>query len=284
MSADSLPLTVLVPETAGETIDIFDQHAALHIAVVERSGATSLKSEWDTPGMYLLLDPVQADGSFAAYVGKAPAGIRARIAQHVKGKDHWTRAMLIRRDTTYGLNSAQIGWLEGRFYDLLDAAGSAHLHNGNRPSDETLAPYERQMLELIILPVSRVLRLLGYDPSTPDDVPMAAKKSPRNPKFFGITVKQLIDAGAVQPGPVVSTNGAWPATAEVTADGRVRWQGKVYDNPSGAACAVKGGAANGWDFWAFETPTGKVSLATLRARHLDHLKATTHDVERPPTA
>jgi len=275
MTTDSLPLTVLVPETSTEAINVFDQHAALHLAIIERSGAHALTDEWDVPGMYLLLDPIHADGTYGVYVGKAPAGIRARLVQHVKGKDHWSRALLLRRDTTYGFNSAQIGWLEGRFYDLLDAAANAELHNGNRPSDETLPPYDRQMLELVILPVSRVLRLLGYDPSTPDDSATPAKKGTRTSKFFGITVKQLVDAGGLAPGPVVSTNGAWPATAEITAEGWVLLNGKKYDNPSAAAGAVKGGAANGWDFWAVETPTGKVSLATLRARHLEKAKPTT---------
>lgn len=107
--------------------------------------------------------------------------------QHVAKKDHWRRGLLIRRDTTFGFNSAQVAWLEGRIYDLLDAAGDARLHNGNRPSDETLPAHERLVLEASVAPIRRVLRLIGYDPSSPDAEPAApglAKK--RSAWFFGI--------------------------------------------------------------------------------------------------
>ena len=69
----------------------------------------------------------------------------------------------------------------------------------------------------------------------------------------------LIEAGDV----LVSTNGAWPARARVAADARIEMDDELYDSPSAAASAAKGGAANGWDFWARQTPTGSVPLSTL---------------------
>lgn len=43
---------------------------------------------------------------------------------------------------------------------------------------------------------------------------------------------------------------------------------RTFATPSAAGCAVRDGrATNGWAFWAIETPTGKVTLATLRTRH-----------------
>lgn len=38
MSEDVLPLTVLIPETGSDPIDVYDQHAALRMAVIEREG------------------------------------------------------------------------------------------------------------------------------------------------------------------------------------------------------------------------------------------------------
>jgi CRISPR-associated DxTHG motif protein len=70
-----------------------------------------------------------------------PAGIRARLLQHASHKDHWSRAVLIQLDTTHGLNSAQVAWLEGRVYDPLSAAQDVTLHNKNRPGDETLPAF-----------------------------------------------------------------------------------------------------------------------------------------------
>ena len=38
MTTDSLPVTVLVPENAAAPIEVYDQHAAFKLAVVERDG------------------------------------------------------------------------------------------------------------------------------------------------------------------------------------------------------------------------------------------------------
>jgi hypothetical protein len=268
MSADALPITVLIPETGELPIEVYDQHAALRLAVVDRAGAHLLSDEWDVPGIYLLLDRHDPDGRWGVYVGKAPAGIRSRLGSHLRNKDHWYRAVLVRRDTTFGFNSAQVGWLEGRVYDLMTTAEDARLHNGNRPSDESLPPYDRQMLEMVVLPIQRILRLLGHDPATADDA-AAAPRAKRTSRFFGITLTQIIAAGLLAEGaPLVSSNGAWPASATVGPQGSVLYDGTSYPSPSAAACAVKNGPANGWAFWTVDDGTGRTTLATLRARYL----------------
>ena len=268
---DALPVTVLLPDTVSLPITLYDGGAALRMAIVERAGVQALTPDWDRPGVYVLLDRHEPDGTWGAYVGKAPAGVRSRLLSHVAKKEHWNRALLVSRDTTFGFNSAQVGWLEGRLYDLLKAAGDVSLHNGLRPSDETLPPHERLALEAAVAPVRRVLRLIGYDPSSPDDqaiTPGPARK--RSQRFFGITVQHILTAGLLKGGEVlVSTNGAWPATGKLLPDGRVQVGTVAHGTPSAAASAVKGGAANGWEFWAVETPTGHLPLATLRARYAD---------------
>lgn len=275
ISGDTLPFTVLVPSDGMSPIEVFDQHAALKMAVVERTGASVLSDEWDAPGVYLLVDRHGADGTWGVYVGKAPAGIKARLGSHLRNKDHWYRAVLIRRDTTYGFNSAQIGWLEGRLHDLLVAAEDAQLHNANRPSDETLPPYDRQMLELVVVPVARLLRLIGHDPMTTDDA--TSPSTQRSSRFYGISLAQIVDSGLLEVGSqLVSTNGAWPASAIVRDGGQIEVADVVYATPSAAATAVKDGPANGWDFWSVHSPSGRVSLATLRANYLLASKSTTN--------
>jgi hypothetical protein len=62
---------------------------------------------------------------------------------------------------------------------------------------------------------------------------------------------------------------AFPATAVLGPDGAVRYNGTAHPSPSHAARVARGGLhANGWEFWAVERPTGRVTLATLRARFL----------------
>ncbi len=92
----------------------------------------------------------------------------------------------------------------------------------------------------------------------------------RSNRFYGITVKQLLHSGLLSPGETLtSTNGVFPATALLCADGAVEYNGRPHPSPSKAASEAKGGlAANGWDFWAVDRPTGRVPLATVRARWL----------------
>ena len=266
MDIDTLTMTALVPDNATAPIVVFDDNAALKLAIVERSGARRLDAEWDAAGLYLLIDRTAADGGWGVYVGKAPAGIKSRIGNHLRNKEHWYRVLLIRRDTTHGFNSAQIGWLEGRLYDILKAAENAHLHNSVRPGDETLAPYDRQALEMVLVSIQRVMRLLGHDSSSGHDT----EEGKRSSRYYGLKLAELLEAGLIEVDDVlVSTNGAWPATARIAPEGKIAMDGTEFENPSSAAIAVKGGPANGWDFWARRTPTGLVRLSTLRAEHLE---------------
>jgi hypothetical protein len=159
-----MTVTAFLPTGPRQPIEMLDGNAALRLVVVDRYSADALRSDWDAPGVYLLLDPIASDGRYGVYVGKAPAGLRNRLRQHVKSKGHWARALLIMRDTTHGWHSAQVGWLEGRLYDLLDAAPLATLSNGNRPQDETLPRYERSTLETATKAIAGALRLLGCSP------------------------------------------------------------------------------------------------------------------------
>lgn len=53
--------------------------------------------------------------------------------------------------------------------------------------------------------------------------------------------------------------------ALVRRDGRIGFDGVIYDTPSAAAAAVVGHAANGWQFWKYERAPGDwVILDTLR--------------------
>ena len=266
MDVDSLTMTVLVPETPAAPTVVFDDNAALKLAIVERSGAGGLDGEWDAAGLYLLIDRSDDEGQWGVYVGQAPAGIKARIRAHLRKKDHWYRALLVRRDTTHGFNSAQIGWLEGRLYDILKSAENARLHNRVRPGDETLAPYDRQALEMVLVSIQRVMRLMGHDSSSGDD----DGEDKRPSRYYGIKLKELFDAGLIEAGDVlVSTNGAWPATAQIAPNGKITLNGEEFDKPSNAATAVKEGSANGWDFWARQTPAGLVRLSTLRTAYME---------------
>jgi hypothetical protein len=45
---------------------------------------------------------------------------------------------------------------------------------------------------------------------------------------------------------------------------------------------VKNGPANGWDFWAVNDPTGRITLAIFRARYLDQQTSTAMQTDSNP--
>lgn len=245
-------------------MEIHDHLSSLRMALVEKDSVHLLESDWDRSGVYLLLDGVAADSTFGVYVGKAPSGIRSRLLDHERKKT-WARALLIQRDNQHGLNSAHIGWLEGDLYDLFNAAERARLHNGPRTGDQTVPSYDLRILESFRDPIVRVLRLLGYDPAAADESAVSAASAKKSATYYGVGLADLLAAGLIKVGDQLSSaNGAWPADAEISATG-ILHNGTDYPSPSTAAAAVKGGAANGWDFWAVQTSTGSKRLSAIRA-------------------
>lgn len=271
---DSLPLRVLVPESGLEPTIVYDESTALVMAVIDCGGVRRLNMAWDAPGIYILLQRRDQDGLFGAYVGKAPAGLKNRVGQHVTDKDDWEVALLICRDTTHGFNSTQAGWLEGRIYQLLKDAVNARVSNQQIPTDNTLAPYERTMLENCVIPISRVLRMLGFDPSTAEIESTRSSSSSaggKTARYFGVTVTTLLGEGYLTAGEhVVSLMAAWPGEAVIELSGRMRLlsDGKIYDSPSAAANAT-GASSNGWSFWGVERGAERIPLSTVRETYLE---------------
>ena len=274
--ADSLPLRVLVPDNGIEPTIIYDESAALVMAVIDREGVRRLDTTWDVPGIYVLLHVLDGDGLFGAYVGKAPNGLKSRVSQHVAGKEFWSKALLVCRDTTHGFNSTQAGWLEGRIYQLLKDSVNAQVSNQQIPTDDTLALYERTMLERCVVPISRVLRLLGFDSSTADgnrvNAPSPRTKA-KTAKYYGIDLKVLMQAGMLQKRErLISLAPAWPGEGEVTSTGGIRLVSSdtTYDSPSAAGGAIRGGlATNGWSFWGVSRNDSWIPLSTIREQYLD---------------
>ena len=267
---DAFPITALVPDTPGDPIVIYEPQAALRIAIAERDFIGALDSSWEIGGVYCLLYPISASGEFQVYVGKAPMGLRGRVSTHVAGKaDGWVRAVLINRDTTHGFSSAQVGWLEGRLWSLVFASANGTPTNKNRPKDETLPDYDRAVLETYVIPIARILRLLGYGMEPEGEVPVRRSATPK--VKYGVTVADLIGAGLLAAdSTLVFTYPGHPASAVVQGDGSIMVESTRYETLSAAAGALRGGPTNGWQYWAItETSGNQTPLADLRARFLE---------------
>jgi len=82
---------------------------------------------------------------------------------------------------------------------------------------------------------------------------------------YGVRVVDLIDAELLPAGTqLLSTVSTVDALATVLPDGKIAYDDEVYDSPSAAAVAARNGSANGWTFWAADTPDGRFTLAALR--------------------
>jgi hypothetical protein len=264
---DGWPITALIPESDRAPILIDDKHAALSIAVVDRGSASLLDTRWEKAGVYCLLDPVTQDATFGAYVGQATA-LRGRLMSHEIGKLSWVRALLIRRDTTYGFTSADIGWLEGALWSMAESSERGITANKVKPMDNTLPPYERAVLDTFMFPIRRVLRLIGYSFEPPGESIPTSSKTRTN---YNVTVVDLLRAGLIGAGdPVAFTYPGLSASGTLMADGRLEVDGQVYETLSGAAQRLRGGPTNGWAYWAVIGPTGTPgqSLADLRQKLL----------------
>ena len=90
------------------------------------------------------------------------------------------------------------------FADLLKASDGARLSNKVRPGDETLAPYDRHALEMVLVSVQRLMRLLGHDPSSGDDTDTSAGKG--SSRHYGVKLAQLLEAGLIKADDVLSVN------------------------------------------------------------------------------
>jgi hypothetical protein len=109
----------------------------------------------------------------------------------------------------------------------------------------------------------------GYQPVYPQVTPPAAEPTSRTWTAYGVRVADLIDADLLPAGTqLVSTRSTVDAVATVLPDGKIAYDDEVYDTPSAAAWNARNGTANGWTFWAADTPDGRFTLGALRDLYL----------------
>lgn len=268
------PVNVQIPsDSEAPVIADFVEHA-LRVAYIDRSHLASLPaSDWDTPGVYVLLT---GDGSGQVYVGQARK-IRSRLLQHnVKEKLPWTRAVAVKRDTTDGFNTAEIGYLEGRLSAEISALANITVIQGQLSGDETLPKHMMISLDSFVKSILAALRLAAVDTTRrnpeiepEDDLPGNPSTSGR--RTFPVKFADLVSSGLVRAGEVLHLRqGRVEASGSVTADGEIVVRGVSYKSPSAAAAnALQLQSSNGWVTWHVGTTSGP-TLDSLRRQWLDH--------------
>lgn len=270
MQSRPRPVLLLVGATSADPMEVVIEGYGLRMVVVNKESLRLLDSYWDARGVYLLLGRAQDAAKYTAYVGEATKqGLRQRVGQHVRTEKNWDRALLV-TSTDHGFDSSAIGWLEGRFYDVLANAAAAEVMNRLQPSDETLPEYRREGLGRYVEPVMLAMRALGCPPDTADQRPTAPPPGARGKRrVFTESVADLIDAGLLKAGTRLRPMAhKYDATATVLDDGSLHLGDEVYNAVSPAAARVTGAQSEpGWNFWGAPSGDGSlVSLFDLRAR------------------
>jgi hypothetical protein len=260
------PVTFYVPGSSFEPIEISVAHSGLRMVLVNRASIRALSEEWKVLGIYFLLGPAETlPERYRIYVGEVGRrDLLLRLREHATQKQWWNRALLV----TSQFNSAEIGWLEGRLYDVLREAVAADLVNKGRPGDDSIALKDRAVLERYVAPIIAALRACGAPADSEEQTSVRPKRRER------ITVKDLLEADLLKPGlHLHPTRTALNTTAIILEDGSLAVAGTAYASPSAAACAVSGRQAEaGWQFWRIALDNrGPVTLhelrEELRARH-----------------
>ena len=261
-------VNVQVPSSAtAPIIADFAEHA-IRVAYISRRDVPRLpEAEWSVPGVYFL---VADDGTHNVYVGKSK-DLRVRVLQH-KAKNaqvpDWARAVLVKRDTTNGFTSADVGYLEGRLSAELDAILGITVAKGKVDGDATLPPHMQISLDALLSSILAAVRLAGIDTHREEEDEPGSSGTTRT-QILG-TVADLLADGLLLAGTELQcTRGGRRGVGTVAPDGQIIVDGVGYKAPSRAA-GVSLGANNstgfgGWEMWHVGSITGP-TLADLRAQ------------------
>ena len=245
----TIPVNVQIPAAhEAPVVADFVEHA-LRVAYLQRVHLKALPAdEWMCPGVYVLL---AGDASGNVYVGKATA-LRKRLQNHNSRPPlPWARALIVRRDTTHGFNSAEIGYLEGRLSAELGEVTSLSVVKGKSDEDTTLPPHMMLSLDALLGSILAAVRLAGVNLAKEvgkPDVPSGKRK--RHTSVPG-TVADLVAAGLIRAGEVLYlTQAQVRATGTIAANGDIVVHGVAYSSPSAAAAKALGlQSSNGWTAW-----------------------------------
>ncbi|MFT6025207.1 MAG: hypothetical protein ACI9PY_003341 [Ascidiaceihabitans sp.] len=231
------------------------------------------RSETSQTGVYVLIGQTE-DGPLA-YVGEAE-DMRARLRQHVSGKEWWDTAILI---TTTGdmLHKAHVKYLESRLVEIARSVGNTPLENASTPPRSSLNEAAMANMESfldtlkIVLPAIRVDMFLEKALAPKRDISSETVESEifvLSSSNIGIAAtavladgQMIVQAGSQARATWVAKNkhnlGYSNLHSELLANGTLFLQGPLavftkdyaFSAPSAAAAIIFGRAANGRTAW-----------------------------------
>ena len=286
-----MAVNVQIPAAAtAPVVADFTTHA-LRVGYFHRRDWQNLPADdWNVPGVYVLMT---TDGSGIVYVGKS-VKLRGRISTHNSDPQiDWQRALVVKRDTSHGFTSADVGYLEGRLAAELAAIPGITVHRGKEDRDDTLPRHMELSLDELLGSILSATRLAGLDVHKPADLPeddevdegpspAAPVSCPGTPtgrrrrRTKKAKLPELVAAGLISAGTELHLNqGGTTATGTVSTQGEIVVDGVAYNSVSTAAQTALNNAreetahvlsSNGWTTWHIGSPTGPV-LDSLRDQY-----------------
>ena len=129
----------------------------------------------------------------------------------------------------------------------------------------------QQLMAKVVRDAYEQLRSPAYSPVYPSpEVPKVGELyEPASRAHYKVDISDLLEADLLTPGhSLFAKVEGTQLIATVLPDGRIAFDGTIYDTPSGASDAASASSTNGWQFWSASTDDGNIRLAELRERYL----------------
>lgn len=189
MANGAYTIRILVEDGDPEGVRVIEQMNWTGVGVAfprELWSKVKNRSEFERPGVYVLVGYDENDGDMTRiYVGEGD-GIRPRLEQHIQKKAFWNWAIAFTSNAG-ALNKAHVQWLEHALVQRAHEAKQCSLDNGNAPQAPALTAHEladvRGFLEqmLRILPLVNLHAFeLGRPVSVPGPAPRPSAPKERN--------------------------------------------------------------------------------------------------------
>jgi hypothetical protein len=250
------------------------------------------RPEFDNPGVYALLGPPDEDGvKPRVYVGEADA-LRARLDQHARTKDFWTRLVAF-SSTDGSINKAHVRYIEARLCLLAAKAKTWQLENGATPNTPQLTEADQADADAFLhdmLMLFPLLQVDAFEVVTPPPRPTAPQALSAGPASLELQLSgpSAMGRGRDEPEGFIVLAGALARLAEVESmhEGYSRLRQQLIDDellvprgdqleltedhrftsPSQAAAVLLARPANGRTEW--KTDDGR-TLKEVQAAAID---------------
>jgi len=214
-------------------------------------------------GVYVLVGPDESGDAERAYVGEADS-VYARLRQHDREKDFWTRAVAI-TSKDRNLTKAHGRYLEGRLVRLAHESARVALENATSPDDNALPESDRADMEHFLEQVRLVLPVLGLDFLRPVATRAGGSDAGAPPEFYLQEVG--VEAAAIESqGRFVVLAGS---TARQQATPSFRTYAGLRDRliKTGKLVAHEGGLLRFADDVEFASPSAAASVVVAASRN-----------------